>query len=72
LRKLFTALRNNGKVAFLVDRNTGEDKGGIRVNYFQLPVLVTAAPAALSAKTGSEILICFCTPQRGCISGGKR
>jgi len=65
LRKLLGVLRNNGKTAFLVDQNTGEREGGIWVNYFGLPVPVTSAPAALAAKTGSEILIGFCAPQRG-------
>ncbi|MFA7368634.1 MAG: lysophospholipid acyltransferase family protein [Kiritimatiellales bacterium] len=65
LRKLLAVLRNNGKTAFLVDQNTKESEGGIWVNYFGLPVPVTLAPAALAVKTGSEILIGFCAPQRG-------
>ena len=65
LRKLIGALRNNGKIAFLVDQNTRESEGGIWVDYFGLPVPVTPAPASLSAKTGSEILIGFCAPQPG-------
>jgi KDO2-lipid IV(A) lauroyltransferase len=65
LRKLIGVLRNNGKTAFLVDQNTGEDEGGIWVDYFGLPVPVTPAPAALAAKTGSEIFIGFCAPQCG-------
>jgi Kdo2-lipid IVA lauroyltransferase/acyltransferase len=65
LRKLLGILRNGGKTAFLVDQNTKESEGGIWVNYFGLPVPVTSAPAALSAKTGSEIVIGFCAPLRG-------
>jgi lauroyl/myristoyl acyltransferase len=65
LRKLLGVLRNNGKAVFLVDQNTDEEEGGIWVDFFGLPVPVTPAPAALAAKTGSEILICFCMPQRG-------
>jgi lauroyl/myristoyl acyltransferase len=65
LRKLLGVLRSGGKTAFLVDQNTGEDEGGIWVDYFGLPVPVTPAPAALAAKTGSEIFIGFCAPQRG-------
>ena len=65
LRKLLGVLRNNGKTAFLVDQNTKENEGGIWVDYFGLPVPVTPAPAALAAKTGSEIFIGFCAPQRG-------
>jgi len=65
LRKLLSILRNNGKTAFLVDQNTKESEGGIWADYFGLPVPVTPAPAALAAKTGSEILIGFCAPQPG-------
>ena len=65
LRKLLGVLRDDGKTAFLVDQNTKESEGGIWVDYFGLPVPVTPAPAALAAKTGSEIFIGFCAPQRG-------
>lgn len=65
LRKLLSVLRNNGKTAFLVDQNTKESEGGIWADYFGLPVPVTPAPAALAIKTGSEIFIGFCAPQRG-------
>lgn len=65
LRKLLSVLRTGGKIAFLVDQNTKESEGGLWVNYFGLPVPVTSAPAALSAKTGSEMLIGFCAPLRG-------
>lgn len=64
LRKLLGVLRSGGKTAFLVDQNTKESEGGIWVNYFGLPVPVTPAPAALAAKTGSEIFIGFCAPCR--------
>ena len=65
LRKLLGVLRGSGKTAFLVDQNTEENEGGIWADYFGLPVPVTPAPAALAAKTGSEIFIGFCAPQRG-------
>jgi len=65
LRKLLGVLRAGGKTAFLVDQNTEPDEGGIWADYFGLPVAVTPAPAALAAKTGSEILIGFCAPMRG-------
>ena len=67
LRKLLGVLRGGGKTAFLVDQNTKESEGGIWVDYFGLPVPVTPAPAALAAKTGSEIFIGFCAP----LSGGR-
>jgi Kdo2-lipid IVA lauroyltransferase/acyltransferase len=65
LRKLLGVLRAGGKTAFLVDQNTDPNEGGIWADYFGLPVVVTPAPAALAAKTGSEILIGFCAPMRG-------
>ena len=65
LRKLLGVLRNNGKIAFLVDQNTDEKEGGVWVDFFGLPVPVTSAAAALAARIGSEILIFFCVPQRG-------
>ena len=65
LRKLLGILRNNGKTAFLIDQNTEVKDGGIWVNYFNLPVLVTSAPAALAAKTGSDLIIVFGAPARG-------
>ena len=65
LRKLLGVLRDGGKTAFLVDQNTKESEGGIWVDFFGLPVPVTSAPAALAAKTGSEILIAFCAPRPG-------
>ena len=63
LRKLLTVLREGGKAAFLVDQNTDPNQGGIWADYFGLAVPVTPAPAALAAKTGSEILMGFCAPQ---------
>jgi KDO2-lipid IV(A) lauroyltransferase len=65
LKKLLTVLRNKGKAGFLVDQNTSEREGGIWADFFGLPVPVTPAPAALAAKTGSEIFIGFCKPLPG-------
>jgi Kdo2-lipid IVA lauroyltransferase/acyltransferase len=65
LRKLLSVLRHDGKAAFLVDQNTGEKEGGTWADYFGLPVPVTPAPAALAAKTGSELFIGFCRPLPG-------
>ena len=63
LRKLLGILRKNGKTAFLADQNTTKADGGIWVDFFSLPVLVTAAPALLAGRTGAEILMGFCAPQ---------
>ena len=65
LRKLIKVLRDGGKTAFLSDQNTTEAEGGIWINCFGLPAQVTAAPAALSGRTKTEILIGFCIPQPG-------
>lgn len=63
LRKLIKVLRDGGKTAFLADQNTPEDEGGIWIDCFGLPAQVTAAPAALSGRTKTEILTGFCIPQ---------
>lgn len=65
LRKLLGILRKKGKTAFLADQNTTEADGGIWVDFFGLPALVTAAPALLAGRTGAEILMGFCTPLPG-------
>ncbi len=65
LRKLIKVLREGGKTAFLADQNTSEAEGGIWIDCFGLPAQVTAAPAALSGRTQTEILMGFCMPQPG-------
>lgn len=65
LRKLLGILRKNGKTAFLADQNTQENDGGIWIDFFGLPTTVTAAPALLAGRTGTEILMGFCIPQPG-------
>lgn len=65
VRKLLGILRKGGKTAFLADQNTQEKDGGIWVDFFGLPAPVTAAPALLSSRTDTEILIGFCMPQPG-------
>ena len=63
LRTLVARLRNRGKVGFVLDQNTPESEGGIIVNFLGLPTPVSAAPATLAYRTGTEILFCFCIPQ---------
>lgn len=65
LRKLLGTLRKNGKVSFLADQNTSENNGGIWVDFFGLPALVTAAPGLLASRTKTETLIAFCAPVPG-------
>ncbi len=62
LRKLIKVLREGGKTAFLSDQNTAEAEGGIWIDCFGLSAQVTAAPAALSGRTKTEILIGFSRP----------
>ena len=63
LRTLVARLRNKGKVGFVLDQNTPEKEGGIVVNFLGIPTPVSAAPAALAYRTGTEILFGFCIPQ---------
>jgi KDO2-lipid IV(A) lauroyltransferase len=62
LRKLLKVLREGGKTAFLADQNTKESEGGIWISCFGLPAPVTAAPATLAGRTGTEIILGFCEP----------
>lgn len=65
LRKLIHTLRNDGKCAFLADQNTEEKDGGIWISCFGLPAPVTSAPALLSARTQTEVLLGFGLPLPG-------
>ena len=60
-------LRNDGKTAFLADQNTKKKDGGIWVESFGLPAPVTSAPAMLSARTQTDVLLGFGRP----LPGGK-
>lgn len=65
LRTLVARLRGKGKVGFVLDQNTAEKEGGIIVEFLGLPMSVSAAPAALAYRTGTEIFFGFCMPQPG-------
>lgn len=65
LRTLVARLRKGGKVAFVLDQNTSEKEGGIVVDFLGLPMTVSAAPAALAYRTGTEIFFAFCMPTAG-------
>ncbi len=62
MRTLIARLRKRGKVGFALDQNTSEKAGGIAVDLLGFPILVSAAPAALAYRTGTEILFGFCMP----------
>jgi KDO2-lipid IV(A) lauroyltransferase len=62
LRKLIKVLRDGGKTAFLADQYTKEADGGIWIDCFGLPALVTSAPAMLSGRTQTEVLLGFGRP----------
>lgn len=65
LRKLLKVLRDGGKTAFLADQNTKEEDGGIWIDCFGLPAPVTSAPAMLSGRTQTEVLLGFGRPLPG-------
>ena len=67
LRKHIHVLRKQGKTAFLADQNTTESDGGIWIECFGLPAPITSAPAMLSARTQTEVLLGFGRP----IPGGR-
>jgi len=69
VRALLRALRGGGKVALLIDQNTLPAEGGRFVEFFGLPVPMSAAAARLSRHTQSDILPAFCVPDEG---GGYR
>ena len=63
LRTLIARLRKKGAVAFVLDQNTNASEGGIVVDFLGLPMSVSAAPAALAYRTGTEIVFGFCIPK---------
>ncbi len=64
LRTLIARLRKKSKVGFVLDQHTSEHEGGITVDFLGLPMSVSAAPAALAYRTGTEIFFGFCMPQK--------
>jgi len=63
VRAMLQALRNNGRVAILLDQNTMLTEGGIFVDFFGTPATVSAAGATLALRTGAELQFGFCLPQ---------
>ena len=63
VRSLLKELRGGGTVALVLDQNTAPEEGGVFVDFFGSPVPVSAAGAALAAKTGAGIVLVFCVPE---------
>lgn len=61
-RTLVSRFRNNGKAAFVLDQNTPEREGGIWVDFLGMPTPVSAAPAHLAYRTGTDIVFAFSQP----------
>ena len=59
LRTLINRFRQNGKAAFVLDQNTPEEQGGIWVDFLGIPTPVSAAPAMLAYRSGTEIIFAF-------------
>jgi KDO2-lipid IV(A) lauroyltransferase len=63
IRRLLGFLKDGGKVALLLDQNTRQSDGGVFMDFFGLPALVSPAGASLARRTRSEILLGFCLPR---------
>ncbi|MDF7801813.1 lysophospholipid acyltransferase family protein [Pontiellaceae bacterium B1224] len=62
MRTLVSRFRNQGKAAFVLDQNTAEDQGGIWIDFLGMPTPVSAAPAHLAYRTGTDIIFAFSQP----------
>ncbi len=62
VRPLLRHLKQNGKVALLLDQNTKPKEGGVFADFFGRPVPVSAAPAVLALRTGAEICFGYALP----------
>ncbi len=65
LRTMIHRIRNKQTVGFVLDQNTDERDGGIVVDFLGLPMSVSAAPAGLAYRTGTELFFGFCRPEAG-------
>lgn len=59
LRALLRVLRQGGRTALLVDQNTVPSKGGVYVEFFGLPVPISAAPYLLSKLSGAPLVFLY-------------
>jgi Kdo2-lipid IVA lauroyltransferase/acyltransferase len=63
VRHLLRSLRTGHKIALLLDQNTLPSEGGQFVEFFGVPVPVSAAGSVLGLKTGAVFFFGFCLPQ---------
>ncbi len=61
-RPLMQGLKDGKSLGLLVDQSVGEDKGGMWVRYFGVPVPVSAAPAFFAAKGKAPIVVAWSRP----------
>ena len=64
VRQLLRTLRAGKKIGLLLDQNTLPQEGGQFVEFFGVPVPVSAAGSVLGLKTGAQFFFAFCLPQR--------
>lgn len=63
VRGLLRAVLAGDKVALVLDQNTRISEGGRFFPFFDRPVLVSTAPAALALKTKTDLFVGMMTPQ---------
>jgi len=63
LRGVLNALRSGDNVGMLLDQNTKPSEGGVFVQFFGMPVPISAAGASLALRTNAEIVFGFCVPR---------
>jgi Kdo2-lipid IVA lauroyltransferase/acyltransferase len=63
VRELLKTLRHGDKLGLLLDQNTKPSEGGLFVNFFGLPVPVSAVGSSLALRANAEIVFGFCLPQ---------
>ena len=64
VRAMLRELANEGRVGLLMDQNVTPKRGGIFVNFFGLPVPVSAAAATLSIRKKAPVMVCACVCSR--------
>jgi lauroyl/myristoyl acyltransferase len=64
IRALLKILRDNRKVALLLDQNTKPSESGLFVEFFGKPAPVSTAAAALALRSRTPILFGYCIPDQ--------